>query len=96
MNPIQDTANQLVRSLDATLNKIIVKGLKLKGYEFQSYSDLIDFIKGRCKIIDSVHNRTKIYYIDDEAFLMHVYDPEPIINQSEQILTIENGYYKYL
>lgn len=68
-NVIDDLKSGLVNSFD----KILINGLKKKGFEFNHRSELNIFIKERCKCEQNNELNKRIYFVDNEPFLIHNY-----------------------
>ena len=99
MDIINEITDEYFKDVFNKLDKLILDGLELKGYNFVTKRQVMKFIKKNCKCIDDLQNQTKTYYVKDIPFLLHCYKTEinPILNTSNEIsITTNLGYYKYL
>ena len=67
--------DMIIQDHNRKLDEIAKEGLRLKGFEFNNDSDLIEFISKRCSCIDYSQKKRKVYYIDGDPFLVHDYEP---------------------
>lgn len=72
-NIIAHTLQELCSSYLSELEKIILEGLKRKGFEFKNDEDYLLFGEGRCRVEDNVDSKERTYFVDDVPFLIHRY-----------------------
>jgi len=99
MNLANEMQKNVVFDLVNQLEKVIINGLKSKGFEFDKREDLENFIKDRCRCEDYVQKQQKIYYVDEIPFLLHNYEViyNPIErNENSTSISANWGTYQYL
>lgn len=94
-----DLRDNLIPDVGSKLNKqfdeIIEKGLNRKCYHFEKKSDIIDFIKARCKSVHSLQNGKRVFYVDDKPFLEY-YMENKIEQTDANTFTAKGGQYRFL
>lgn len=90
---ISRLSNGLIKQMET----IFINGLKLKGFEFETRSELEQFITVHCKCIDNDMVKQKIYYVDNIPFLLHNYETQmDMVNiESDKAHTVSASYGSY-
>ena len=73
---IETIMNNSFRDLGVKLDDLIIKSLKLKGFEFDNELELNQFVKNNCRCEDNVEVKERIYYVHDKPFFLHKYTTE--------------------
>lgn len=94
MDILELVTNKLCKGLAIKFDDIVIEGLKRKGYSFETKEQCFEFIKTNCKCIDYENIEERIYFVNDEAFLLHIYKQEIEMNNCH--LTATYGSYSYL
>ena len=93
------TPPDILNDLSFKFDKLIIEGLKRKGFEFKHKLELEAFIKERCRCEDNVDLKKRTYYIDNIPFFLHDYNIEPIDHiktNDGYTITANLGTYTYL
>lgn len=67
--------NEIFLNLNKQLDDTIVEGLKRKGFEFESHSDILNFVKSNCRC-EQYSDGAKILFVNDIPFLRYDFKPE--------------------
>ena len=97
MSIFHEINKQLIEQLESKIDSLIVQGLSLKGYDFNSREEIIDFISKNCTCKDNVDAGIRIYCVNEVPFFEHRYKTECssfLENVNEFKITI--GDYKFL
>jgi len=73
---IESIMNNSFRDLSEKLDNLIIKALKLKGFEFDNKIELNQFVKNNCRCEDNVDFKERTYYVHDKPFFLHKYKTE--------------------
>ena len=89
---LENVQNELINKLD----NLMIEGLKLKGFEFDNKTDLIEFIKNRVMCQDRPHIQEKTYLVDNIPFFFYKYscDFTDMIKDNNKF-TAHFGEYKF-
>jgi ribosomal protein L1 len=86
-NNIKDIMEKAVQKisldLERKLEELVFAALEAKGFKFDNTVDLITFLGERCKIIDHVQAKEKVYYVDQIPFFLHRYEVMPELSNLE-------------
>ena len=95
---IQSKMEEAVQLMNDELDEVIVKGLKRKGFEFNSMKELSEFIKERGRIEVAADSENKTYYIDEIPFLICIPNADHSFNFAVDYSTINYtiGQFSYL
>ena len=99
MNLQEQITEEINEKLSNEFDKILIEGLRLKGFEFDNENDLHNFIKNNCRCEDYLAKQQRVYFVNDIPFLLHNYEIiiEPITQENNGIKMSANyGTYKYL
>jgi hypothetical protein len=90
---LEDAVNLLIKKLD----NLMIEGLKLKGFEFNNKTELIQFISSRVTCHDKQDIQEKTYLVDNIPFFLHKYNINfcDTINDNNTF-TANYGEYKFL
>jgi hypothetical protein len=88
--------NLVSKNLSNKFQEIIIEGLKLKGYEFQSQEELFQFIKENCVKHDYPHLHEAIYFVKGERFLLHKYETEFSFSENRKSINASYGSFAFL
>lgn len=91
--------NQLAKNLNNQLEQLVVEGLKRKGFEFNTKTELETFVKERVTRTDNTEFKEHIYFVDAIPFFLHRYEPvySPITENNNGIIITANwGSYDFL
>ena len=73
---INDVISKQIDNLNKEIEKITIKDLKRKGFEFKNMFEMEKFIQERCKVEDYTGQQERIYFVDNKPFLSHKYKSE--------------------
>jgi len=91
---------RLVCELNGKLERLIVEGLKMKGFEFSNNAELELFVKKNCRCEDNVDTKQRTYFVNNDPFFLHCYEIEypsiaPSLDRKHSV-SINYGSYSYL
>lgn len=95
MDILELITKDLCIGLTIKFDEIIIEGLKRKGFVFEDKDQVVEFVKNNCRCEDYAHIKERIYFVNDEAFLLHIYRSEIEMNTNCN-LTATYGSYSYL
>jgi len=98
MNP-QEITVKICEELANKFERLIIEGLKLKGYEFENKIDLENFVKEHCRCEDYADVKQRTYFVKGVPFFFHDYNIvyEPITENSNGVSMSANyGLYRFL
>ena len=93
---------KLTRCISDNLYHIIEEALKRKGYKFKDRYELKTFVERHCRGEHNPHVREKVFFVNNEPFLLHKYNdfPTAVINteiiEGEFRVAIDAGEFYYL
>jgi len=100
MTGINESLNDISVKLAKQFDDMVIEGLKIKGFEFDTILELTEFIKSNCSSVDYQDKKERIYYVDGVPFLVHKYEPivdvEPKITDDKISMTATFGSFAYL
>ena len=73
---IQDIMQNLAEDFNKQFEDAVTVGLKLKGFEFNTRNEILEFIKQRCSSADDINLKQITYYIDNKPFFLYNYKTE--------------------
>lgn len=88
--------NRAIEEFDTEFKQIIIKGLKIKGYTFNSEIELLVFVSINCKVIDNNNTKQKTFYVNDTPFMIYDYKIEVNNFFNDKEIKITANYGKYL
>jgi len=95
-NILKEINDLLISKIDSYFKE----GLERKGYNFKNKKELENFVTCNCKYEDFSESKQKIYFVNNNPFLMIDYniDITPIIEDKKGNITIKGscGSYSYL
>lgn len=77
-NIMHDVIDRLSNDLNRQLEDSVIEGLKRKGFKFKHKLELETFLKHRCRCVDYIDLKKRVYYVDDVPFFLHNYKNEII------------------
>ena len=77
---MEQTMQKISLDFERKLEELVFAALEEKGFKFNNTVDLENFLKTRCKVIDNVEEKERIYCVDGKPFFLHSYEivPEPL------------------
>lgn len=100
LDTIHNAMSRLVDNINDQIDNYIIEGLKRKGYEFENKYELGQFIINHCKCEDSVIEKTRIYFVNNEPFFSHYYGTNveimPVTKNRVTKLTASYGSFSYI
>ena len=76
-------AQNIQRDLSNKFESIITEGLRHKGYNLETKTELVGFIEEFCRYEYDSDRGEKTYFIDNVPFLLHKY--KPVIDARPQV-----------
>jgi len=100
LNAMSKLVKEHYENISNQLEGVITEGIKRKGFEFETLSELSKFVKSRCRMEQYESKKERIYFVDDNPFLVWHYEYEfnyiPIVSDKEITFTSMCGSYAYL
>ena len=87
---------QLRKELICEIESVFVTGLQRKGFDFNNWYELAEFVKERCRATDNIMLKERVYYVDDIPFLIHYYKVTVDRQTDRNKITASGGSYRYL
>lgn len=92
----ENITSNLVNDLSNKFDSLLIEGLKRKGFIFSSKEDILSFVKENCRCEDFKEREERVYYVNDNPFLLHNYKIDiPVIEQINDNITIRANYGSY-
>lgn len=97
---MKDLINNIPEGFSWEFDKLLVEGLKRKGFVFKDRMDLQEFARSECSTTEDILRKERTFYVRSKPFFMYKYEQNVEIGilkkDGSTTITAIYGYYTYL